>query len=259
MIYCSEVYQAVLDIARKDKRGLSLSVEEFNSIAPIVNELLFAKYYADFEDTQEDSEAMSGFKVLNESIAVGAGGIAPLPANYYYMCGMPRYTHTDGNDRYLDMVSSLEHAKREQDYLTKATLENPTFRFGIATTISPMTMYVTPSTGINPVIIDYIRIPDVPFLDYYINDTTYEQTWLTTAVVAMPLGYTAPKVVKSGVTLRALTTGAANVTGYTTNFEWSTSDLPMIVALFLQQLGISIPDPTLYEGGTYSENKIDNA
>ena len=259
MILCSTVYQTLLDIIRKDKRGLSLSVEEFNSIAPIVNELLFAKYYAEFESTQENSEIMSAFKVINESIAVGAGGIASLPANYYEMVGMPHYTDLDGVERYLDMVSSLEHAKREQDYLTKASLTYPTFRFGIATTVSPMTLYVTPTTGINPVIIDYIRTPYVPYLDYFINDVTYERTWLTNVVVAMPLGYTAPEVVKDGVTLRALTTGAANITGYTVDLEWNQSDVPMFISLFLQQIGISLPDPTLYEGGTLQAKQIDEA
>jgi hypothetical protein len=170
---------------------------------------------------------------------------------------MPKFLGTDGAYKYLDMVSSLEHAKREQDYLTKATLEHPTFRFGIATTVSPMTLYVTPTAGINPVVIDYIRTPLTPYLDYYINDVTYEQTWLESAVVAMPLGYTAPSVVKDGVTLRALTTGAIDVTGYTINFEWSSSDAPMLIDLFLQQLGITIPSPELYEGGTLQEQRLD--
>jgi hypothetical protein len=258
MVYCYNVYQTLLDITRKDARGLALSVEEFNNIAPLVNELLFDKYYSDFEDTQENSEAMSAFKVLNESIAVGGGGIASLPANYYYMVGMPRYTDLSGTTRYLDMVSSLEHAKREQDYLTKASLTYPTFRFGIATAVSPMTLYVTPATGINPILIDYIRIPATPYLDYYIDDVTYEQTWLEDDVVAMPVAHTAPKVVKDGVTLRAETTGAANVTGYTVDFEWSSSDIPMLISLFLQQMGIALPDEVLFQGGQISEQKIDN-
>ncbi len=257
MILCADVYQTLLDITRKDARGLALNVEEFNSIAPIVNELLFAKYYSEFEENQENSETMSAFKVLNESVAVGAGGIASLPANYYKMVGQPHYIDLDGITRYLDMVSSLEHAKREQDYLTKASLTYPTFRFGIATAVSPMTIYVTPATGINPILVDYIKTPDVPYLDYYINDLTYEKTWLTNVVVAMPISYTAPKVVKDGITLRAETAGAANVTGYTVDFEWNSSDKPLLISLFLQQMGISLPDPTLYEGGTLQVKQID--
>jgi hypothetical protein len=248
MVLAKDIYQSILDVARKDARGRSLSVEEFNTTARVVNELIFSKYYADFEDTQEVSETMSAFKVLDESIAVGAGGVAPLPATYFYMCGMPKYLGTDGSYKYLDLVSSLEHAKREQDYLTKATLEHPTFRFGIATATSAMTMYVTPSAGINPVIIDYIRMPNTPFLDYYVNNTTAEYTFMAAgATVAVPLGCTA----------RNGTAGLANVASSTVNFEWSDSDLPLILSLFMKQLGIQLPSPELYEGGMRQETQLD--
>ena len=258
MIYAYQIYETILDLARKDLRGRSFSVEEYNHTARVVNELVFAKYYAEFEESSENSEVMSGFKVLNEAVAIGLGGIGTLPARYYHMCGMPHYTDIDGVIRRLDLVSTLEHAKRETDYLTKATLTHPTFMFGTASATGAMTIYVTPITGINPINIDYIRTPTVPFLDYYVNDLTAEYTWLREgATVAMPLNHTAPPITVNEVVVRLLTTGAANVISYTKNWEWSDEDLPLITQLFLQQLGIQLPSPELYEGGTLQEQRTD--
>ena len=249
MLLSSTVYLTVLDLCRKDLRGRSLSPEEFNTIAPIVNEKVFSKYYREFEESSENSETLSSFKVLNESIAVGAGGIVTLPARYYHIVGRPRYVDTDGITRHLDLVSSLEDADREDDYLTKATLTYPTFRFGINTTTGSMTINIRPTAGINPILMDYIRTTNIPVLDYYLNDTTLEYTWLSAGVAA---------VVPGGSTYRDGSTGVYNVpVPLTVNFEWDNEDMPLITALFLQELGAQLPDPTIYEAGTISEQKIE--
>lgn len=248
MIYAYKVYETVLDLCRKDLRGRSLSVEEYNNVAKVVNQIIFNKYYADFESTEENTEAMSAFKVTNEAIAIGAGGIGVLPVRYYHVVGMPRYVDSGGVTRYLDLVSSLEHAKREQDYLTKATLTHPTYRLGIASATADMTMYVTPTTGITTVYMDYLRTPDTPFLDYFISDSTANYTWMNAgATVAVP----------SGSTARNGTTGLANVVSTTVNWEWSDDDLPMVTSLFLKQLGVQLPSAELYQGGSLQEDKLD--
>jgi len=192
---------------------------------------------------------MSGFKVLNEAVAIGAGGIGNLPIKYYHMCGMPYYTDAEGIVRRLDLVSSLEHAEREQDFLTKATLIDPTYRFGTASATGDMDIYVSPTAGITTIYIDYIRVPNVPYLDYYADDTTAEYTWMASGSVTV--------AVPSGSTARDGTTGAANVVSKTVDWEFDDEDLPLICNLFLQQLGIQLPSPELYEGGTLGEQKSD--
>ena len=246
MLLASDVYEIILNLSRKDLRGRSLSVEEYNSTARIVNETVFAKYYAEFENSSENSESLSGFKVLGESIPIVAG-VGTLPASYYHVVGMPWYLSTGSVRRYLDLVSSLEHSKREQDYLTKATLIHPTFRFGLVDVAADMTIHVTPTT-ITPVYLDYIRTPDTPFLDYYIDRTTLVYTWMASGggVVAIPAGSTA----RDGTT-------AGNTNSETVNWEFDSEDLPLIISLFLQHLGIQLPDNILYEGGTLVEQKID--
>jgi len=242
MLYAYQVYETLLDVARKDLRGRSLTPEEYNNVAPLVNEAVFSKYYSEFESSGENSETMSAFKVLNEAIPLVAG-VGTLPARYYHIVGMPRY----GTSVYVDLVSSMEHAKREQDYLTKATLTHPTCRFGIANTAADMTIYVTP-TSIAAIFLDYIRTPDTPILDYYVNDTTLVYTWMASGggVVAVPVGSTAMDGTAGG-----------NTNSTTVDWEWDIEDLPLIINLFLQYLGIQLPSPELYEGGTLGEKKSD--
>ena len=248
MLLASDVYEIILNLSRKDLRGRSLSPEEYNSTARIVNETVFAKYYAEFENSSENSESLSGFKVLGEFIPIVAG-VGTLPASYYHVVGMPWYLSTGSVRRYLDLVSSLEHSKREQDYLTKATLIHPTFRFGLVDVAADMTVHVSPAIGINPIYLDYIRIPNVPILDYYLNDTTLNYTLLEEGVaVDVPLGST----LKDGT--------QGPVVGYVPDsieWEWDAEDLPLIISLFLQHLGIQLPDNILYEGGTLIEQKSD--
>ena len=233
MITASSVYETLLDIARKDLRGRSLSVEEYNRVAILVNQNLFAKYYSDFESNPDSSETMSSFKVLNEAIPLVAG-VGTLPTYYYAMVGMPWYTDTGGTRRYLDFVSSMEHAKREQDYLTKASLTYPTCRLGIADVASNKQIYVTPTT-ITPIYLDYIKTPYTPALDYYINDTTLNYTWIDEAdIVDIPLGSTA---------MDGTIGFSAGYASSTLNWELDEEDFPLIINLFLQYLRNSTSRP----------------
>lgn len=249
MLYAYQVYEQLLDLIRKDKRGRTITPEEFNSLAPIVNETVFSKFYSQFESTPENSDKLGDFRVIGESVAI-AGGVGALPVSYYAMSGKPYYTDTAGVVRYLDMVSDMEHAWRQGDYLTQASLTHPTYRLGTATSGGAKQIFVSPTTGVNPIYVDYIRVPNTPILDYYLNDTTLNYTWMATGVnVSVPAGSTA----MNG------TAGAALVASTTINWEFDNEDLPLIISLFLQYAGIQIPDPTLYEGGTLQEQKISNA
>lgn len=248
MIYSYVVYERLLDVIRKDKRGRSLAPEEYNSIAPLVNETVFKKHYSQFESTPENSNTMGSFRVIGESVAI-AGGVGALPASFYAMSGSPYYTDAGGVIRFLDLVSDAEHAWRQQDYLTQSSLTYPTYRLGIANTAGDKQIYVSPAAGINPIVIDYIRIPNTPILDYYINDTTLLYTWGGEGVdMSVPAGSTS----MSGVA------GAAVVASTTVNWEFDNEDLPLIINLFLKYMGINLPSPELFEGGTVLEDKQDS-
>jgi hypothetical protein len=111
-----------------------------------------------------------------------------------------------------------------------------------------MTIHVTPNAGINPIYLDYIRTVNTPYLDYTLDTTTLDYSWMAEGVnVTVPVGSIARNGSGAGVI----------VPSDTINFEWTNDDIDLIINLFLQELGIQLPDPTLYEGGTLQETKAD--
>ena len=48
MLYASDVYNLLLDELRTDRRGLTVSVDEFNRLIRLVNQEIFEEYVKDF-------------------------------------------------------------------------------------------------------------------------------------------------------------------------------------------------------------------
>jgi hypothetical protein len=110
-----------------------------------------------------------------------------------------------------------------------------------------MALHITPVTC-TPCYMSYLRQTVDPFLDYYVNNTTLEITYMAEgATVAIPLGCTS----RSGVS------GMANVVSLTKNFEWHPHDRPAILAQLLQAVGIALPDELLVQVGNANEIKVE--
>jgi hypothetical protein len=242
MIGVSVVYETILSVIRADKRGLTLSEDEYNRIARVVNERVYAKYYSDFEANIDNIDVIGGFKVLGFPIPLAAG-VGSLPTDYYQIIGKPRISGTYTG---LNLVSSLELSERLQDYLTQPTLTHPCFILG-GEDISENTEIIVYPATIAEIELDYLRTARTPFLDYYVNDTTLVSTYLGagTTGVTVPLGST----------YRTGAQGAVVVNSATVNWEWSDSDLPLIVAMFCSYIGIQLPDQLLIEVGNVDESK----
>jgi hypothetical protein len=247
MIYVSEIYETVLSYIRKDKRGLSFSPDDFNNAIVQVNQRTYRANYKNFESSKLSMDEMDSLKVVSYSINLDANGIGVLPANYFHLVGDPWYTHPTAGRRKIDLITTLEHGNREMDYFTKASALYPTCFMGYGATSADMSVYVTPATC-TPIYIDYLREVTTPYLDYYVNDTTLALTYMAEgATVAVPLGCTA----------RDGTAGLANVVSQTKNFEWHEHDVPSIVNMLLEAVGISLPDELLIQVSNVDEPKIE--
>jgi hypothetical protein len=249
MIYSYVVYDTLIDLIRTDKRGLSLSIEEFNRLARVVNERVYSKYYEEFEGDTSSIDSMGGFKQLRQSVSL-ASGIGILPSDYWEMIGKGRYVDSSAVTRYIDLVTTLERAEREDDYLTMPTTTHPVMEIGDLDGSDNLQIRVYPSTlttvPANTIYIDYLRTADIPFLDFYTNDTTLVHTYMAAGVnVNVPVGYT----------YRDGSAGAAVKASQTVNWEWSDSDFNLILAIFCQLIGITLPDQLLVETGTINEKK----
>jgi hypothetical protein len=229
MIYCSQIYDTLVSIVRKDKRGLSLSIDDFNNAVVQVNQRIYRLNYSNFESSKLSMDEMDSFKVIGHQIALDGTGKGTLPTEYFHLAGNPYWTHPTAGRRQIDLITSLEHGARELDYLTKASALYPTAYMGAGTTAEDMSIHVTPVTC-TPIYIDYLREVDTPFLDYYVNNTTLDITYMATGNVVVPAGYTT----------RAGTLGPNTVASATKNFEWHEHDIPAIVNLFLGVIGIQL-------------------
>jgi hypothetical protein len=255
MILVSEIYDNLLALIRKDKRGLSFSPDDFNAILPALNQRIYRLNYADFEESKLSMDETGSFKVVNYPIALDGNGVGTLPVNYMHLVGDPYYLYTSLDGKYvaarrkIELVTSLEFGSRQMDYLTKATDLYPLCFVGYGATSDDMSVYVTPVTA-TPIYIDYLRKVVVPFLDYYVNDTTLEITYLAQgATVAIGAGYTA----------RNGTTGPANIVSTTLDFDWHEHDVPQIINLLLEAVGINLPDELLVQDSAKNLPLIENA
>ncbi len=233
------VYNAVLNALRVDKRGNALRLDEFNKLSPIVNRRVLLYYTKDFEDNIDNTNSIGHLKVFAQPVNLSAG-VASLPSNYHRMIGEPYYADTGGIRRNIDVVTSLESSFREADYLTQSTVTHPTCIIGgqSSDTNKYLQIRVNPTT-ISSIYVNYLREPVTPFLDYYITKATMNYTFLAVG---------ASHTVTTLEEYRDGTTGAKS--SISVDWDWNLDDLPLIVALFLEQMGIIIPDPLLTEGGT---------
>lgn len=245
------VYEAILTYLRKDKRGLSLSIDEFNTLTPLVNERIMASYCSRFEEDIESSEDLGFLKVIGSTVALSSGvGTLPTVPSYRRLIGDPYYTDTSvtpNKTRYIDVVTSKEFTYRQRDYLTQATTVYPICVIGTQTGDYKTQIRVAPTT-ITSIFIDYLRDPATPFLDYYITDATLAVNYMTTNTV-----YT---VTSGTYTYRTGATGS--IRSNTTDWEWDVSDLPLIVAYFLDALGVIIPDQLLLQAGMKDKSEIES-
>lgn len=245
MILGSTVYNTLLDVLRKEKRGKSLSIDEFNRLSVIVNENLYSKYYEYFEESVDGNDSLWRFKTFATTVNLSAG-VGSMPSNYSDIIGEPYYTDSGGEERNVDIITSLELSKRNRDYLTQPSTSYPVCVLGGEDSSNNIQIRVYP-ISITSVLINYLRVANTPFLDYYVNDTTFQPTFIAEGEqnVAIP----------TGNTYRDGTTGTVALSA-TVEWEWSDSDLPLIIALFLQEVGITLPDQLLIEAGMTKEQTL---
>jgi len=253
MLLTSDIYQLLLDSLRADKRGLSLEVEEFNRLIRLVNQEIFDEYLKTFEEDQDSSDDISFLKVHDYEITLTALAsrrlaYGTMPSNYYRVIGKP--WSLDGTTRrFVDLVTSLEDGSREEDFLTKATTTYPTAKIGGVDGTGNIQIKVRPQT-ITAVYLSYLKTVTIPFLDYYVNNTTFVTTFIadTDVAVSLPAGHTYRDGTLGGV--------GVTVNSITVNMDWGEGDIGLILAKLISKVGSMLPDQGLQQTGTLEEQKI---
>jgi len=158
------------------------------------------------------------------------------------MVGKPFYSD-GGIARFLDQVTPLQLADMYSDYLKRPSTSEPVYQL-IESPTAPYAFLCYPS-NIRTIYLDYYRLANVPFLDFYVNETTLETTYIDEGVsITIP----------AGCVYRDGTTGTK--TSLTVDFEWGQEDLPLILAFLLQEVGVNLPDELLIQAGIKNEQDI---
>jgi len=237
-------YNTLLTYIRKDTRGKSLTQDEFNELIPVVNYELFNSLYKRWELDQGVTDALAPFKVFNTSLAIATskGDLSALTYSYAHLIGKPRYS----TNITIDVVTALEYAERFNDALTKPSATYPVCFVATDQATDKITLYVYPT--MTPVLIDYLRVPTDPFLDYYINDTTYVVTYLDEAATAIAL--------PAGSTYRDGTAGPDTIAASATiDIEFDDEHEGELLNLFLSKLGIQLRDEMVIQYSNLEQQK----
>lgn len=95
MIDSREVYETVLALAKKDARGASFNIPEYNAICKLVNAELYNFYVSKYEIDSTISDVLSPFKVRDTTVALTAGK-ARLPGVFDRLAGNPTIIYPHG-------------------------------------------------------------------------------------------------------------------------------------------------------------------
>ena len=249
MLLISDVFNLLLDELRTDKRGLSCEIDEFNRILRLVNQDVYNDYTKKFEKDIDSTDTLGLLKVHNYALSPDAvTGVVTLPENYARIIGRPRAL-VGTTTVYMDIVTSYEHGCREDDYLTKATTVHPTCRIGGIDAAGEMQIRVTP-VGIGTIYIDYLKdFDNTPFLDYYVNNTTYNYTFLaeTSTLQTVPIGST----YRDGTP----GTGVASTVSLTKNLIWGNDELALVLTKMVNRVAKQLPDELLLQTSMAEQTK----
>lgn len=238
MILASYIYDTIQTLIRKDQKGNSFSITEFNRILPVVNLELYNFYTSHLEEGQDITEELKGFMTLKDPVTL-TSGVGQLPA-YGRMLGVP-YTDTAESD----LVTNKELTFRLFDELTQPTVEDPiTILGGLTGTAKNITVY--PDT-ISSIYINYLSVPVTPVLDFYIDSNgLYVYLDEDATGITIPVG----AVYSDGVT-----TNPSTVNSQTVNLAWDDEQTPAIINSLLQKAGIILDEKMAVEYGVARETK----
>jgi hypothetical protein len=237
------VYDTLQTLIRKDQKGNSFNISEFNRVAKLINYELYGEYSKKVGKSTEVNEAIKNLLKMGATISLTTGG-GDLPDDYERIVGKP-YTIAGSIFTPVDVVISLELPDRSSDELTKPTVEHPICIIGgYVATKSRIQVY--PNT-IASLSINYLRLPSTPILDYYINaNGTYTYLDVGATDITIPVG----AVYSDGVT-----TNPATVNSLTIDFEWHEDQTPIIINMILQKAGIILDDQVAIQYGIAKQTK----
>jgi hypothetical protein len=195
---------------------------------------LFNQEYAKYELTQRISDSMRPFKAYGVLSLIG--GYAAYPVNYKHLDSLM----DADNSVKIDFTTYPEYLERAADTLTAPTAAHP-----VAYDRSGTGLFFAGTAADANVLIAYIKKPDDPYFDYYI-DVTYEIKYLTEGQAAYTLQ--SGEAYRTGI-------GSGAVTSISKELDWDDTDKIKVANIILGYLGVQLEDQASYQHSSIKEQK----
>lgn len=243
MISVSYVYNTIQTLIRKDQKGNSFNIKEFNRFTQLINLELYNIYAKELEVDSDVTNALRDFMTMQEAVSL-TSGVGDLPSTYERLLGVP-YLVSGSDYTPVDEITKLEKPFRLKDELTKPTTANPVCIIGGVDGGGASQIEVHPDT-ITTVYIDYLSLPATPLLDYYIDSNGL--------YVYMAQGATGVSI-PAGAVYSDGTPGPTTEDSLTIDFEWHEHETPIIINMILQKAGVVLEQQVPIEYGVAKQAK----
>lgn len=231
-----DIYKYCLSILRKSTKGNALPPNDFTRYLQQANSEFKNQEYAKFEATQRIGDSFRPLKTSATLTVAASAATLPTVAGSEYMHIIPTLYY---GSIPVDFLTLEEYLNRKGDELTEPSATYPVAYIDNSTQIKfdgvtsgSVTMY-------------YLRKPDTPYYDYYI-DADYEVKYLTESQAAYTLG--TGEVYRDG-------TASGAVTSISKELDWEDSDKIKVANMILGYLGVQLEDQAVFQHSNIKEQK----
>jgi len=233
-----DLYNLINFAIRKDKKGQPLTRERYSLILNTSGREYQEILYDQYERTNEMSDSLRRFKVEKTGAQLSFTGYAiDLPTNYVHWGAL--YYKKDGTTvKPVEKLTDDTFVMRQDSYI-----EAPSSSYPVCKLSTDYIKYLPQSLDQNNFTFDYLRYPDTPFYDYYI-DVNGVPHYLAAGAVHT---WTTGEEDSSG---NVHTTGDADWNSLTVELDFNDEDKLKVAAKMMQAVGVPINDAGVF---TYAE------
>lgn len=236
-------------ICNKEQTGQTLTVEQINTVYPVVNNKLLDYYLGPkkkqigqpdvvYEESQFNTEALRPFKKTIDYVSI-VGGIMQYPADYLYPSGFLTYSFENNgctstvNANALEIVTDDQFRLRQNHSIIMPTTKDPIVCLK-ADHLKILPLSITGAT------FEYIKKQIDPVFDYHFNAQEQE--------VYLPAGTSYQ--LKTGEIGSAGQIAGATVISKSVELEWLDMSTLMFIKILLKEIGVNLSDSRLMQYST---------
>lgn len=233
-------------LVKKEKEGNSITPEQYNIILPGISYELFHEFWKTYEETQTITDSVVRFR-RDHTLLISGGVSTNFPTDYFHLSSL-----LTPDDKAFDIVTDLEWSLRLDDPVLLPTTDYPIARLimydnesasgSVAPTVHSKQIEIRPIT-LNNLLLEYIKLPNEPFYDYCVDNTTDEQIYMQPGWQIDAAG--ALRNANGGTVASAVTHPDSPALPYgsqSVEIDFEDQDHIRFAYLLTQKLGVNLPD-----------------